>query len=589
MKNLVLLITAMCASVIPAVAQEQIKASSEPKDFKMQLTYKPGLPPNLFADLHFADDNGNGILEAEESAELKMTLTNKGSGRAQGLKIKLINILNNDPALKVTGEREIQVLNPGKSVELIFQLKAGIDLKTAQQKFSINVSEYFGYDMDPAFLEFQTFEYQAPKLAFAGLNVIEEGEGTVALVKDGMIQPGEMVKVKITVQNIGQKAAKNVKYRVNTVDQNVLLTNAEGLLNDINIGEVKDFMITLSPNKRMDTKKGLPVFLSLSLEKDKGKLEYYQLPIALNQKPPETKILQIKANISDLLSQLPHFQIDSNRFTANFGKILNIREVSPAMTRQTDAVAVVFGIEKYMDYPQAPYAENDARIIKEYFKSRMGINNIVMYTSEQAKGLIFDDVFNPAYGELQKAIVKGQTNVFVFYSGHGIPSKDGQQIYLFPADGRIERLETQGYNLNRFYENLDSLGAKSVTIFLDACFTGSSRRSESISTENLVSMRGIRVLPKINQPWATNPNFSVFSSSGSGETSLSFDASQTGLFTYFLCVGLQGYADKNQDKLITQGELYQYIKEEVMNASRKISGVQTPEFHGNPDLVLVEL
>jgi uncharacterized caspase-like protein len=212
-----------------------------------------------------------------------------------------------------------------------------------------------------------------------------------------------------------------------------------------------------------------------------------------------------------------------------------------------------------------------------------------MYTSEQAKGLIFDDVFNPAYGELQKAIVKGQTNVFVFYSGHGIPSKDGQQIYLFPADGRIERLETQGYNLNRFYENLDSLGAKSVTIFLDACFTGSSRRSESISTENLVSMRGIRVLPKINQPWATNPNFSVFSSSGSGETSLSFDASQTGLFTYFLCVGLQGYADKNQDKLITQGELYQYIKEEVMNASRKISGVQTPEFHGNPDLVLVEL
>jgi hypothetical protein len=589
MKNLVLLIAVIYTPVRLAVAQEQIKGSSEPKDFKMQVTYKPGLPPNLFADLHFADENGNGILEAEENAELKITLTNKGSGRAQGLKIKVRDILNSDPALQIVGEREIPILNPGKSVELVFILKAGLNVQTAKQKYKISVSEYFGYDMDPAFLEFQTFEYQAPKLAVAGMDVFDSGEGTVSLVKDGMIQPGEMVKTKIIIQNIGQKTAKNVKYKVSATDPNIYLTGAEGNLGDINIGEVKDFSVTISPNKRMDPKKGLPVFLTLSLDKAKGGLENYLLPVALNQKPNETNILQIKADIEGLLSQLPRFEIDSNRFTANFGKIIDIREVSPAMTKQTNAVAIIFGIEKYLSYTEAPYAENDARIIKDYFKNRLGINNIVIYTSDQAKGLIFDDVFNPVYGELQKAIVKGETDVFVYYSGHGIPSKDGAQIFLVPADVKLEALEVKGYNLNRLYENLDSLGARSVTVFLDACFTGSSRGSEKLNPENLASMKGIRVVPKLYQPWVNNPHFSVFSSSGPGETSLSFDASGTGLFTYFLCVGLQGYADKNQDKLITQGELYQYLREEVMNASRKISGVQTPEFHGNPDVVLVEL
>jgi hypothetical protein len=570
-------------------AQEQIKGTSAVRDFKMQIAYKPGQPPNLYADLNFSDDNGNGILEAEEKALLKITLTNKGSGRAQGLKIKLAEILSNDQSLLVDGEKEIQILNPYKSVDLVFLFSAGINTITAKHKFKITVSEHFGYDMDPAYLEFQTYEYQAPKLAFAGLEIFDSGEGTVPLIKDGTIQPGEMVKAKIMVQNTGQKEAKNVSYKVTSGDPNVYLTQADGKLDDIKIGEVKEFWITISPNKRMESKNELPVFLSLSLDKAKGNLENFPLPLALNKKPPESNILQISADINSLLANLPVFVIDSNRFTANFGKIVDIREVTPSNTKRADAVAVIFGIEKYINgMPEAPYAENDARIIKEYFKNRLGIDKIVLYTSEKAKGLIFDDVFNPLDGELQRAVVKGVTDVFVFYSGHGIPSKDGNQVYLFPSDGKITRLDIQGYNLNRLYRSLDSLGARNVTVFMDACFTGASRSSEKKSPENLVAMKGIRVEPKLYQPWDNNPNFSVFSSSGSGETSLSFDASQTGLFTYFLCSGLLGNADENHDRKITQGELFQYVREEVMHASTKISGMQTPEFHGNSDLVLVE-
>jgi len=218
----------------------------------------------------------------------------------------------------------------------------------------------------------------------------------------------------------------------------------------------------------------------------------------------------------------------------------------------------------------------------------MGIKKVVVYNSREARGLIFDDVFNPDYGELQKEIVRGQTDVFVYYSGHGIPSKEGEQLFLFPSDGKKERLELQGYNLGKLYENLEKIGARSVMVFLDACFSGASRSSEKKESENLVAVKGIRIRPDLYTPWEDNPEFSVFTSSGLGETSLAFDISQTGLFTYYLCAGLQGNADSDENGKITSGELSDYIKNKVINISKKISGVQTPEFHGNGETVLVE-
>jgi len=58
--------------------------------------------------------------------------------------------------------------------------------------------------------------------------------------------------------------------------------------------------------------------------------------------------------------------------------------------------------------------------------------------------------------------------MFVFYSGHGIPAKTGDEVYLFPSDGKISSLETRGYGLTKMYENLKALGSvqpRSLTPF----------------------------------------------------------------------------------------------------------------------------
>ena len=587
MKKALLFILLVVLLFSVSYAQKTISGKSQSTHLVLKPKYTRGVPPNLFVKLGFEDDNNNGILEPNESAILKLSITNEGNGPAQGLLVKIKDSFF-DSELIINDGRKIPYLYPGQTVDIEIKLHAGFNIKKAEHKLEIVVTEHYGYDMDAAFLVLNTMSYLEPELVFSGLEVVDIGTGTTALVEDGQLQAGEQVKVKIVVQNIGQNIAKNTEYLVRTTDKNIYLKDPKGDLGDIAIGEVKEFWITISPNKRVNTSSTLPIFLSMQNTYGKGNIDRKMLPIKLNQKPPEPEIVKVEADIESLQKQVARFEYTSNKITANIDNIIDIRQVPPSKTHRNNSVAIIMGIEKYDNFAPAPYAANDADIMKDYFKNVLGVDKVFIYTNSDVSGFFFDNKFNPDYGELQKAIIKGKTDLFVFYSGHGMPSKDGKKVYLFPSDGRIEALNRQGYDLNTFYKNLESLNAHSTTIFIDACFSGVSRPSESRDVQNLVAMKGVDLKPKINEPWENDPNFTVFSSSSFNQTSLGFDPSETGLFTYFLCAGLQGKADANNDNKISTGELKNYVIKNVSEISVKILGRQTPVFYGNEDIILGE-
>lgn len=543
-----------------------------------------GLPPNLFAELNFTDDNNNGILEAREKAELSISISNMGKGDAMQLEVivadstfdKSMNILN--------ASQKINAIKAGETIKLKIPISTDINLSSAKHKLMINVTEHYGFDMDPAYLMLNTYAYQPPRLAFSGFEIIDSGIGTGGITEDGQLQAGEQVKAKLVVQNTGQDIAKGTTYSVACNDQNIFLDNSEGTLGDLKPGEVKEFYITLAPNKRVKTTGSLPIFLNMKEEIGKGNLSNFQLPIALNQKPPKANIVNIRSDVESLKKNVARFEYTSNKFKTNIANVANISAVAPSLIKRPNSVGIIFGISNYSELPPAPYADNDAKVMKEYFEKVLGVEQVISYTNNQASGFIFDDVFNPDNGELQRAVVKGVTEIFVFYSGHGIPDKTGENVYLFPSDGKISRLENQGYNIEKLYQNLSKLGAKHVTVILDACFSGGSRKTEKVQTENLIAQKGVKVRPK--NTWLGDSNFTIISSSTGEETSLGFDASETGLFTYYICAGLQGKADANNDKAITLGELREYVIQNVMETSKKISGLQTPIFNGDDSLVL---
>lgn len=561
-------------------------------DYREYTAYTPvkhinmrGLPPNLFAELRFIDGNHNGILEAKENAELKIILSNEGAGDALNLEV---NVKSNvyDRGFKIENpSQKLNILKPRERKEIIIPISTTIDLRTETHKLEISVSEEFGYDMEPAYLVLNTYAYQPPKFAVSGHEVIDIGAGTYAIIPDSKLQAGEQVKVKLFVQNIGQGVAKDAEYKITTTDANIFLSEVDGKLGSIAPGEVKEILFALSPNRRVTTKGKLPIFLTITEAIGRGNLKNEQLSIALDQTPPKPNIVEVKSDVESLRRNIARFEYTSNKFRTSDLNIINIASVTPSQTKRKNSVGVVIGVAQYKDLPPAPYADNDARIMKEYFEKLLGVEQVIIFTNDQVSGFFFDEIFDPQIGELRKAVKRDETEVFVFYSGHGIPDNDGKNIFLFPHDGRVVRLENQGYNLEKLYDNLSKLGAKHVTVILDACFSGASRSSASIETENLIGQKGVRVRPRYR--WVGDPRFTVISSSTGEETSLGFDETETGLFTYFLAAGLMGEADANGDKVITLGELKDYVIRNVTETSIKIRGMQTPMFFGDDDRILV--
>ncbi len=192
-------------------SQDIISGKSKPTTIKLNPKYERGLPPNLYVDLSFEDKNKNGILEPDETAILKLTISNKGKGAAQGL-VVLVEDDVNDRELIINAGKKIPYIYPNKSVQVDIPIKANFNIKSAEHKLKISVREYFGYDMDDAFLVLNTLEYLAPEIVFSGLELVDIGDGTGAIIEDGQLQAGEQVKLRIMIQNIGENISKNTMF-----------------------------------------------------------------------------------------------------------------------------------------------------------------------------------------------------------------------------------------------------------------------------------------------------------------------------------------------------------------------------------------
>ncbi|MES2559217.1 MAG: caspase family protein [Bacteroidota bacterium] len=580
----------MCLIAHQIVAQQSGK--SVPMQLNISQPYVRGLPPNLYVKLQFVDDNGNGLLEAEENARLIIDITNKGNGPAQGLQVGLKSNLY-DPELKITLPRVIRRIEPNETKEVEVLITAGFNIKSNEHKMQIDITEHFGYDLDPANLIVNTFQYMPAKIVFSGMEIFDQGEGTAAKFTDGMLQAGEQIKAKIVVQNIGQNVALNATYSVRTSDDNIYVDNNSGVLGDMKVGETKEILVSISPNNRVKTVGNLPIFLSVTEAKTYGNLTNHQLPLALEKKVQKPQVLTVKADLDKIQKQVARIEYKSEKFSFNKSNIKNIESVPLSAIKRPNAIGIIIGIENYSEVPKAPYAANDADIIEKYFINSLGMNknNVFKYSNEETKGLFFRKMFDPDNGILSRKVEKGTTEIFVYYSGHGVPDKNGDEVYLFPQDGQMDFLSEMGYSLNKFYDGLSKLQAKNVTVILDACFSGASRQSETITASNLTGTKalGIKVKQTSVRPWENDPSFRVLSSSSGDETSLGFDPSQSGLYTYFLCAGLQGEADGNKDRKITVEEMQEYLNKNVNELAKKMSGKsQTPVFYGAPGMILTE-
>jgi hypothetical protein len=151
----------------------------------------------------------------------------------------------------------------------------------------------------------------------------------------------------------------------------------------------------------------------------------------------------------------------------------------PEAPKNKNAIAVLVANKNYRhaDVPKVSYADNDAEAMRQYLVKTMGFldRNVIML--RDASKATMEAWFGSRYdkeGRLFDMIRKGQSDVFVFYSGHGVPGKDGNG-YLLPVDGDPGKAQLTGYGIETLAKNVSNTGAKSTYIALDTCFSGLSQ------------------------------------------------------------------------------------------------------------------
>jgi hypothetical protein len=370
---------------------------------------------------------------------------------------------------------------------------------------------------------------------------------TVTGASGGVLAKKVPFDLQVLMQNVERGIAENVDVVI-TLPAGVYILggNASERFNTIKAGETKSLVYSLIVNQNYASNE-IPV--QITLKERYGKYaENRTFSLQLNQTLAANKVV-IESNVEEQAD----IQIAS--LTSDVDK--NI-PVTGAQNNNT--FAVIIANENYMSVASVPFAINDGNIFREYCEKTLGIPaKNIRYESDATGNQIKQQV-----GWLQN-VTKAypNANIIFYYAGHGIPDESSRTAYLLPVDGSGTDVST-GYKLDDLYATLGNIPAKNVTVFMDACFSGSKREHGM-----LASARGIAIKSKSGVPQG---NMVVFSAAQGDETAYPNNEEKHGMFTYFLLKKLQ---ESKGD--VTLFDLGQYIIQRVSQESIVLNNKsQTP-------------
>ena len=275
-----------------------------------------------------------------------------------------------------------------------------------------------------------------------------------------------------------------------------------------------------------------------------------------------SKIVELKGNL-----QLTSSSISFDR----------LNPLSNRVKFNPNALALIVGVSNYENTnAKALYADNDALVFKDYAVEKLGISankiKLLLNDSADEKGILLS-----VKDWLRRSAKPNQSDVYIFFAGHGLASDDGKNMYLLPHDGSPRLLEKTAILRDELFNDIKQANPRSVTVFLDTCYSGTTRGTDMLIASRPIAIRALEQ--------SIPDNFTVFSAAAGDQTSNPLEEAKHGMFSYFLMKGMEGDADSNNDNKITARELHTYVEQNVVQQS---SGSQTPELQGDKDRVLVQ-
>lgn len=298
------------------------------------------------------------------------------------------------------------------------------------------------------------------------------------------------------------------------------------------IGEAKAFKSdwnNKSVSRQLQINDDKIILSTLTIALQNGKEYSYKTTDAVNYNLAEVEYNfdPIELNISQQKTDKPgERNISTKKITLGMSNVDS--DIPKTDASSPNTFAIIFANENYKNVASVPFAKNDGTIFQKYCQKTLGIPASNIHYVENAS---YNDI------RIQLAWLKdvcdayeGNASVLVYYAGHGIPDEGTKSAYLLPVDGDGRYVQS-AYKLDDMYQKLGAMNTKSVTVFMDACFSGSKRENGM-----LASARGVAIKAKSGVPQG---NMVVFTAAQGDETAYPNNDEQHGIFTYYLLKKLQ--------------------------------------------------
>lgn len=210
-----------------------------------------------------------------------------------------------------------------------------------------------------------------------------------------------------------------------------------------------------------------------------------------------------------------------------------------------DIYMLSVGVSDYQSINDLHKTEQDAQALAELYRTHTSHVKTLL-----GKDATHDNVLRTMRTFFAQA---GKEDVVVFYfSGHG--GKNG----ICPYDTRSGNPQTL-VSYAEIQHVLKGCKASNKQLFIDACFSGGFRGDSKSEDDTSAS----------SSPLTNTEGIMLFLSSRNGETSQENFWSDNSYFTQYLLKGLKGEADKNNDRVVTAREIFNYVSAKVKERTKR--------------------
>jgi len=233
-----------------------------------------------------------------------------------------------------------------------------------------------------------------------------------------------------------------------------------------------------------------------------------------------------------------------------------------------DSVAVVIGNKNYRRAPiSVEYAHNDVLAMRDWLLG-VGFRKENIILIKDATKADMEEVFGtrefPCGRMCRLATQNG--DIFIYYSGHGMPGKDGKSPVLLPVDVRPESADMLGYEVDTIIRNVSYIKKNKgmnirVFLMLEACFSGVSSGGSLLPVS----------APGFSPPLPRGAGVIRIAAAQKDQTAFWDKEGKMGVFTAQFLVGASGMADEpywggNGDGKIQWDELRKF----TINGTRRV-------------------